>query len=67
VDVYWIIGIAVQWNMGTGINGAVWREITLTLWDVLIEDKIRLLPATERITHTILAINAPQQMAQQAL
>jgi uncharacterized protein (TIGR01777 family) len=32
-------------------------EIILTLWDFVIEDKTRLLPATERVTHTILAIN----------
>ena len=32
-------------------------EIALTLWDFVIEDQTRLLPATERVTHTILAIN----------
>lgn len=32
-------------------------EIILTLWDFVIEDQTRLLPATERVTHTILAIN----------
>lgn len=32
-------------------------EIGLTLWDFVIEDRTRALPATERITHTILAIN----------
>ncbi len=32
-------------------------EIILTLWDFVVEDKTRLLPATERVTHTILAIN----------
>jgi hypothetical protein len=32
-------------------------EIVLTLWDFVIEDRTRLLPASERITHTILAIN----------
>lgn len=32
-------------------------EIILTLWDFVIEDKTRKLPASERITHTILAIN----------
>jgi uncharacterized protein len=32
-------------------------EILLTLWDFVIEDQTRLLPATERVTHTILAIN----------
>jgi hypothetical protein len=32
-------------------------EIGLTLWDFVIEDRTRALPASERITHTILAIN----------
>ena len=32
-------------------------EIFLTLWDFVIEDRTRLLPATERVTHTVLAIN----------
>lgn len=32
-------------------------EIVLTLWDFVIEDRTRLLPATERVTHTVLAIN----------
>lgn len=32
-------------------------EIVLTLWDFVIEDRTRLLPATERVTHTLLAMN----------
>lgn len=32
-------------------------EIVLTLWDFVTEDKTRLLPASERVTHTILAMN----------
>lgn len=32
-------------------------EIVLTLWDFVVEDRTRLLPATERVTHTLLAIN----------
>lgn len=32
-------------------------EIVLTLWDFVIEDRTRLLPATERVTHTVLAMN----------
>jgi len=32
-------------------------EIVLTLCDFIIEDKTRLLPATERVIHTVLAIN----------
>jgi uncharacterized protein (TIGR01777 family) len=33
-------------------------EIVLTLWDFVVEDATRLLPPTERVTHTVLAINA---------
>jgi uncharacterized protein len=32
-------------------------EVGLTLWDFVVEDHSRLLPSSERITHTILAIN----------
>jgi uncharacterized protein (TIGR01777 family) len=32
-------------------------EIALTLWDFVTEDRTRDLPATERVTHTLLAIN----------
>jgi uncharacterized protein len=32
-------------------------EIALTLWDFAVEDRTRKLPLTERITHTVLAIN----------
>jgi uncharacterized protein (TIGR01777 family) len=32
-------------------------EIALTLWDFVLEDKTRLLPASERVTHTLLALN----------
>jgi uncharacterized protein len=32
-------------------------EIGLTLWDFAVEDRTRKLPLSERITHTILAIN----------
>lgn len=42
-------------------------EILLTLWDFVIEDRTRLLPATERVTHTILAINGGAFIALLAL
>ncbi|RRD58255.1 TIGR01777 family protein [Comamonadaceae bacterium OH2545_COT-014] len=42
-------------------------EIVLTLWDFVVEDRTRLLPATERITHTVLAINAGAFIALLAL
>jgi len=37
--------------------GIVLVELGLTLWDFVVEDKTRLLPGSERITHTLLAIN----------
>ncbi|MGK5078156.1 TIGR01777 family oxidoreductase [Janthinobacterium sp. HLX7-2] len=42
-------------------------EIVLTLWDFVVEDQTRLLPATERVTHTVLAINAGAFIALLAL
>ncbi|MES2262873.1 MAG: TIGR01777 family oxidoreductase [Pseudomonadota bacterium] len=32
-------------------------EVGLTLWDFVTEDQTRLLPASERVTHTVLAMN----------
>jgi uncharacterized protein (TIGR01777 family) len=32
-------------------------ELILTLWDFIEEDRSRLLPSTERVTHTLLALN----------
>jgi len=32
-------------------------ELALTLWDFVEEDRSRVLPATERITHTVLTLN----------
>lgn len=42
-------------------------EIVLTLWDFVVEDRTRLLPATERVTHTVLAINGGAFIALLAL
>lgn len=44
----WAIVIAVLFTL----------EIGLTLWDFVVEDRSRKLPAIERIMHTVLAINA---------
>ncbi|HEX9810777.1 MAG TPA: TIGR01777 family oxidoreductase [Burkholderiales bacterium] len=33
-------------------------EVVLTLWDFLVEDRTRLLPQSERVLHTVLAINS---------
>lgn len=43
------------WVMSIAILIAI--EVGLTLWDFVVEDNSRKLPATERILHTILAIN----------
>ena len=42
-------------------------EIALTLWDFVVEDQTRLLPATERVTHTVLAMNGGAFVALLAL
>ncbi|MBK4734027.1 TIGR01777 family oxidoreductase [Noviherbaspirillum pedocola] len=42
-------------------------EILLTLWDFVVEDGSRLLPATERVVHTVLAINGGAFIALLAL
>jgi len=44
----WAVAIAVLFLL----------EICLTLWDFVVEDNSRKLPAIERIMHTVLAINA---------
>jgi uncharacterized protein (TIGR01777 family) len=42
-------------------------EVALTLWDFVVEDRTRLLPATERVTHTVLAMNGGAFIALLAL
>lgn len=39
------------------LAGVVLVEVALTLWDFVVEDQSRKLPATERVLHTVLAIN----------
>ncbi len=46
-------GGALAWVFAAMLLG----EIGLTLWDFVIEDQSRKLPPSERITHTVLAIN----------
>jgi hypothetical protein len=44
-----------EWAYGlVGIKAA---EIVITLWDFVIKDQPRKLPAFERLPHTVLAIN----------
>ncbi len=54
------IGLAYwEWHglFAVALLGIFTVEIVLTLWDFVVEDRTRLLPATERVTHTVLAIN----------
>ncbi|WP_175854252.1 TIGR01777 family oxidoreductase [Burkholderia anthina] len=39
------------------IAAVVLVEVALTLWDFVVEDQSRKLPATERVLHTLLAVN----------
>ena len=50
---YWEWHGLLAWLL-LGVFGV---EIVLTLWDFVVEDRTRLLPASERVTHTVLAIN----------
>ncbi len=59
---YGVLFIGLAWFEWHGhwiwlLIGIVLIEIGLTLWDFVVEDKTRLLPNSERITHTLLAIN----------
>jgi hypothetical protein len=39
------------------VGGVLLVELVITLWDFVEEDMSRKLPATERVTHTLLALN----------
>lgn len=59
---YGIVFYAIAWYEWHGLWSIflvtlIVIEIILTLWDFVIEDMTRLLPKSERITHTLLAIN----------
>lgn len=59
---YSIIFVSLAWVAWQGILAWVFFaillvEVVITLMDFVEEDKSRKLPATERITHTILALN----------
>ena len=49
----------VRWEgaWAYGFVGIMAIEIVITLWDFVIEDQTRKLPAFERVLHTVLAIN----------
>jgi uncharacterized protein (TIGR01777 family) len=64
------VGLAYwEWHglFALALMGIFGIEIVLTLWDFVIEDRSRLLPASERVTHTILAINGGAFIALLAL
>ena len=59
---YAVVFIGIAWFEWHGawvllLIGIILIEVGLTLWDFIIEDRSRLLPRSERITHTLLAIN----------
>ena len=49
----------IEWHgwLVLGFTLIILIELVLTLWDFVEEDRSRVLPATERITHTILTLN----------
>src|SRR5262252_3585644 len=60
--IYGVVFVALAWRVFYG--GWLWvlwallaGEVVLTLVDFLVEDRTRLLPGSERILHTLLAIN----------
>jgi hypothetical protein len=59
---YSILFLSFGWAQWHGSLALVFAailviELFLTLWDFVEEDRSRVLPATERITHTILTLN----------
>lgn len=59
---YGVLFAGVAWYVWAGwwvaaLVSLALVEFALTLWDFVIEDDTRLLPHSERITHTVLAVN----------
>jgi hypothetical protein len=52
-----IAHVAFQGVWALALAALICLEVVLTLWDFVTEDQSRKLPATERILHTVLAIN----------
>lgn len=60
--IYSILFLSLGWLAWDGIFAWCFAylllvEVFITLWDFVVEDHTRKLPSTERVTHTILAIN----------
>lgn len=59
---YMVIFLCFAWAEPHGVftmilGGILVIEVLITLWDFVEEDLTRKLPATERVTHTLLALN----------
>ena len=59
---YGIVFAGIAWLEWRGVWAGVLGililiEVFLTLWDFVVEDQTRKLPASERVLHTVLAIN----------
>jgi uncharacterized protein (TIGR01777 family) len=60
--IYAVLFLALAWSEVHGVLALLVAillavEIVITLWDFVEEDMTRKLPASERITHTLLALN----------
>lgn len=70
--VYGLLFLVFAWLRPQGLwLAAVWLlvlvEVGITLWDFVVEDATRLLPNSERVLHTILAVNGGAMFAVYAL
>lgn len=70
--VYGFLFLVFAWLRPQGLwLAAVWAlvliEVGITLWDFVVEDATRLLPGTERVLHTVLAVNGGAMFAVYAL
>lgn len=59
---YALLFLALGWTEPRGVwaialIGLLLVELFITLWDFVEEDRSRALPATERVTHTLLTLN----------
>ncbi|KWH00084.1 TIGR01777 family oxidoreductase [Burkholderia cepacia] len=52
-----IANVAFHGAWVAALAAVVVVEVVLTLWDFVVEDQRRKLPATERVLHTLLAVN----------
>ncbi|MCA8352619.1 TIGR01777 family oxidoreductase [Burkholderia cepacia] len=52
-----IANVAFHGAWVAALAAVVVVEVVLTLWDFVVEDQSRKLPATERVLHTLLAVN----------